>query len=162
MRLLFRSVIPASCLFASALLLVGPAMAASKDAFVGTWVLDPDHSQFTPGPGPTNRTMTFEMKANGLHHLTKTINNNGGLSTIDYTAEFDNHDYPVEGAAIDTVSLKRDSPMEIERTGKVHGVATPAESCMMKVSPDGKTLTMTIKGDYRGTKYASTQLYKRQ
>ena len=24
--------------------------AQSKDAFLGKWIMDPDHSQFTPGP----------------------------------------------------------------------------------------------------------------
>jgi len=132
----------------------------SKDPFIGKWALDPDHSQFTPGPGPTNRTMIFEMKPKGLHNLTDTTNANGGVSTIDYTAKFDGADYPVEGTAIDTVSLKRVDANTIERTGKVRGM--PSESCTMKVSPNGKTLTETIKGSYHGTNYSSTQVYNRQ
>ena len=142
------------------LFLIRPAHAQSKDLFIGTWVLDADHSQFTPGPGPTDRKMIFEMKPNGLHHLTDTTGNNGGVSTIDYTAKFDGADYPIDGTAIDTVSLKRADANTIERTGKVRGM--PAETCTMKVSSDGKTLTMSTKGSYHGTNYSSTQVYKRQ
>ena len=134
--------------------------AQSKDAFLGKWVMDPDHSQFTPGPGPFDRSMIFEMKNGGLHNLTSTKTANGGTTIIDYTAKFDGHDYAIDGTGLDTVSIKRDDPTTIERTGKVRGV--PSETCTMKIAPDGKTLTMTVKGAYNGAKYASTQIYRRQ
>jgi hypothetical protein len=105
-----------------------PLLADSKDSFVGRWVLDPDHSQFTPGPGPLDRTMTFEIKNGSLHRLTDTKSANDANT--------------------------------IERIGMVKHM--PAENCMMKVSPDGKTLTMTVKGDYSGIHYSSMQVYKRQ
>jgi len=134
--------------------------AQSKDAFVGKWTLDPDKSQFTPGPGPFDRTMMFEIKNGSLHHLTDTKNANGGIATIDYTAKFDGGDYPIDGTGLDTVSLKRDDANTIERVGKVRQM--PSETCMMKISPDGKTLTMTVKGSYNGATYSSMQVYKRQ
>jgi len=134
--------------------------AQSKDAFLGKWVMDPDQSQFTPGPGPFDRSMIFEMKNGGLHNLTSTKNANGGTTIIEYTAKFDGADYPIDGTGLDTVSIKRDDPNTIERTGKVRHM--PSETCMMKVSPDGKTLTMTVKGSYNGANYSSTQIYKRQ
>jgi hypothetical protein len=155
-----RCSIQSALLLTTLLFSIPPAYAQSKDLFIGTWVLDADHSQFTPGPGPTDRKMIFEMKPNGLHHLTDTTGNNGGVSTIDYTAKFDGADYPIDGTAIDTVALKRTDANTIERSGKVRGM--PAETCSMKVSSDGKTLTMTTKGSYRGTNYSSTQVYKRQ
>jgi hypothetical protein len=111
-------------------------------------------------PPRFDRTMTFEMKNGALHHLTDTKNANGGTVTIDYTAKFDGADYPIEGTGLDTVSLKRMDAHTIERTGKIKHM--PSETCMMTVSPDGKSLTMTIKGSYSGVNYASTQVYKRQ
>ncbi len=134
--------------------------AQSKDAFLGKWVMDPDHSQFTPGPGPFDRSMIFDMKNGSLHNLTSTRTANGGITTIEYTAKFDGHDYPIDGTGLDTVSIKRDDPNTIERTGKVRGM--PSETCTMKIAPDGKTLTMTVKGAYNGANYASTQIYRRQ
>jgi len=32
----------------------------------------------------------------------------------------------------------------------------------MKISPDGKRLTMTVKGSYNGTDYGSMQIFGRQ
>ena len=136
------------------------AIAQSKYAFLGKWVLDADHSQFTPGPGPFDRSMIFEVKNGGLHNLTSTKTANGGVTTIEYTAKFDGHDYAIDGTGLDTVSIKRDDPNTIERTGKVRG--TPSETCTMKLAPDGKTMTMTVKGAYNGANYASTQIYRRQ
>ena len=141
--------------------LTGQVLSAqSKDAFLGKWVLDADHSQFTPGPGPFDRSMIFEVKSGGLHNLTSTRTANGGIMTIEYTAKFDGHDYAIDGTGLDTVSIKRDDPNTIERTGKVRGM--PSETCTMKIAPDGKTLTMTVKGMYNGANYASTQIYRRQ
>jgi len=150
-------------LLSASAILVNPARAASdaKDPFLGTWLLDADHSTFVPGPVPQDRTMIFEIKDGALHHLTKTPNLFlGGTDDIDYTAKFDGKDYPITGTGIDTVSLKRVDAHTIERTGKVRGKA--AETCILKVSPDRKTLTMTVKGSYNGTDYSSTQIFTRE
>jgi len=131
------------------------------DPFIGNWEVDVDHSTFTPGPSPMSRTMKFEMKDDGaLRHQTLTPNLFGGANIIDYTAKFDGKDYDIIGTGLDTVSLKRVDANTIERTGKESGKV--AESCTMKVSPDGKTMTITTKGAFRGTEYSSVQILKRQ
>jgi len=140
--------------------LVTAANGQSKDPFLGKWTLDSDHSQFSPGAVPMDRTMTLEMKGGSLHSLTDTVGNNGGVATIEFTAKLDGADYPIDGTDLDTVSLKRDDARTIERTGKVRGMSS--ETCTMKVSPDDKTLTMTVNGSYHGVHYSSTQIYKRQ
>lgn len=137
------------------------ATALDKDPFLGSWLLDSDKSTFVPGPAPEDRTMIFEMKDGGFRHVTKTRNLFlGGTDDIDYTAKFDGKDYPITGTGLDTVSLKRVDPHKIERVGKVQGKVT--EHCTMEVSPDGKTLTLTIKGSYNGTDYSSVQILTRQ
>lgn len=146
---------------ASLLLPAHSATAQKKDPFVGTWLLDSDKSQFVPGPTPQDRTMIFEFKNGGLRHLTKTLN--AFLSTsddIDYTAKFDGKDYPITGTGLDTVSLKRVDANTIERVGKEGGKVT--ETCTMKVSPDGKLLTVSIKGTFNGTNYSSQQILTRE
>jgi hypothetical protein len=150
---------------ASAALLGGACLAApqaeAKDPFLGTWLLDADQSKFVPGPGPDDRTMIFTETDGGLRHLTKTPNLFlSSTEDIDYTAKFDGKDYPITGTGLDTVSLKRVDSHTIERTGKVRGKVS--ETCTMKVSPDGKTLTVTIKGSYNGTDYSSVQVLHRQ
>lgn len=137
------------------------AIAQTKDPFLGSWILDADKSQFVPGPGPEDRKMIFEAKENGIRHTTKTLN--AFLSTtddIDYTARFDGKDYPITGTGLDTVSLKRIDANTIERTGKVRSKVT--ESGTMKVSPDGKVLTVSLKGSYNGTDYSSIQILTRE
>lgn len=153
----------------SLLLVLGaiPALAArqpatqAKDPFLGNWLMDSDHSTFVPGPVPEGRTMTIEMKDGEFHHLTETPNTFlGNSEDIEYTAKFDGKDYPITGTGLDTVSLKRMDSHTIDRTGKVRG--KESETCTMKVSPDGKTLTMTVDGVYNGTHYRSTQVFTRQ
>jgi hypothetical protein len=138
-----------------------PGMGQSKDPFNGTWLLDPDRSKFSPGPAPQDRTMTIEIKGEEITHVTATYNIFlSAHDYIKYTAKFDGKDYPIIGTGIDTVSLKRVDKNTIERTGKAKG--EEAEKCTMKISPDGKMLTMQIDGTYNGTDYSSTQIYTRQ
>src|SRR5579863_1201524 len=118
MRPIFRQ-LSHTALLVGLSLTIPMLFAQSKDAFLGKWVLDPDHSQFTPGPGPFDRTMIFEMKNGSLHNLTSTRTANGGITTIEYTAKFDGHDYSIDGTGLDTVSIKHEDANTIERTGKV-------------------------------------------
>ena len=138
------------------------ANAADKDPFVGTWLLNSDKSKFVPGPVPDDRTVIFETtKDGGLHHLTKTLNAFlGNTNDIDYTAKFDGKDYPITGTGLDTVSIKRVDARTIERTGKVAGKVS--ETSTMKISADGKVLTISTKGSYNGTNYSSEQVLDRQ
>jgi hypothetical protein len=147
-------------LSAATLLMAGLAAAQAPDPFIGTWQLDPDNSKFDPGPGPTDRTMKFEMTPNGLHHQTLTPTLFAGTNIIDYTAKFDGKDYEITGSGLDTVSLKRIDAKTIERTGKESGKVS--ESCTMTISADGKTLKVTTKGNFRGTPYSSVQILKRE
>ncbi len=133
----------------------------AKDPFVASWEMDPDKSTFTPGPGPMERYMTFEMSDKGMTHLTQTPQGFGGFSAdITYTAKFDGKDYEIQGTGLDTVALKRVDANTIERTGKESGKV--CETAMLKVSRDGKTLSVTTKGNFRGTEYSSVQIFKRQ
>jgi hypothetical protein len=144
----------------AALLLAALAVAQTKDPFVGAWELDSDNSTFDPGPGPTDRTMKFEITAGGFRHQTLTPTLFAGTNIIDYTAQFDGKDYEILGSGLDTISLKRVDANTIERTGKESGKVS--ETCTLKISADGKTLTVTTKGAFRGTPYSSVQILKRQ
>jgi hypothetical protein len=160
-RWLALAVVVGALLFLDACFNVQVGIAQSKDPFLGVWILDADKSQFVPGPAPEDRKMIFEAKENSIRHTTKTLN--AFLSTtddIDYTARFDGKDYPITGTGLDTVSLKRIDANTFERTGKVRGKVT--ETGTMKVSGDGKVLTVTIKGSYNGADYSSVQILTRE
>ncbi len=149
-----------SVLIVALLAMANLAPAQAPDPFAGMWQLDADNSTFDPGPGPTDRSMKFEITANGLHHQTLTPTLFAGTNIIEYTAKFDGKDYEILGSGLDTVSLKRLDAKTIERTGKESGKVS--ETCTMKISADGQTLTVTTKGAFRGTPYSSVQILKRQ
>lgn len=134
------------------------------DPFVGTWRLDVDNSVFEPGPPPISRTMTIVPVDNGITHRIDSMVPLSGMTktavNLSYTAKFDGTDAPVMGSSnLDTVSIKRVDARTIERTGKARGMLI--ETCSMKVSPDGKRLTMVIKGSGEFP-YSSTQVFDRQ
>ena len=134
------------------------------DPFVGTWKLDVDNSVFDPGPSPISRTMTIVPIDNGFTHQIDSMVPLSGMTktavNLSYTAKFDGSDAPVMGSSnLETVSIKRVDARTIERTGKTRGMLI--ETCSMKVSPDGKRLTMVIKGSGEFP-YSSTQVFDRQ
>ncbi len=138
------------------------ALQAQKpDPFVGKWQLDPEKSQFTPGPGPDERNMVIETtKDGGFHHTVFTPTVFAGVNFIEYTAKFDGKDYDINGSGLDTVSLKRVDENTIERIGKQGG--KQAETCTLKLSADQKVLTMTTKGAFNGNSYSSVQVYVKE
>ena len=134
------------------------------DPFVGSWRLDVDNSVFEPGPPPISRTMTIVAVANGMTHQIDSMIPLSGMTktavNFSYTAKFDGTDAPVMGSSnLETVSIKRVDARTIERTGKTRGMVI--ETCTMKLSPDGKRLTMVIKGSGE-VAYSSTQVFDRQ
>jgi hypothetical protein len=151
MRLLFALAL-AGTLFAA-----GP----TKDPLIATWFLDSAKSTFNPGPVPDQRTMTFEAVPNGFKHTIKITGAFGNIDEVVYTAKYDGKDYPMSPLTpLDTVSLKRIDANTVQRTGKADG--KEAETTTLKVSADGKILTMTVKGSVRGNDYSSVQVYNRE
>lgn len=149
-----------------ALALAGTMLAAgvsktSNDPLIGKWVLNSAKSTFRPGPVPDQRIMTFEAIPNGFKNSMITTSAFGGDTDVVYTAKFDGRDYPMDPITpLDTVSLKRIDADTVERIGKAQH--KEVETTTLKVSPDGKTLTMTVKGSDRGNPYSSVQVYNRE
>ncbi len=137
------------------------AAGPSKDPLIGNWAMDPGKSTFNPGPVPDERSMTFEPVENGFKHTTKSAGAFGSVDEIVYTAKYDGKEYPASPLTpLDTVSLKRIDANTVERIGKADG--KPVETATFKLSPDGKVLTLTVKGSTRGVDYSSVQVYNRQ
>lgn len=133
---------------------------ATKDPLIGTWVLNSSKSTFTPGPVPDERSMVFEIVPNGFKNTMKSTGAFGNTDDVVFTAKYDGKDYPASPLTpLDTVSLKRIDANTVERIGKAGG--KEVETTMYKVSPDGKVLTMTVKGESHGAPYSSVQVYNR-
>lgn len=140
--------------------------------FFGKWRLDRARSNFQTswlrigmegrdGTAPERRTMAIEPADGGIHHMTDTqvVANDTGVFRTEYTAQFDGKDYPIKGGALETVSLRKIDDLAFERTGKVKGAVV--ETSTWKLSPDGKTLTVTTKGRIDSAEYSNTQAFDR-
>lgn len=137
------------------------AFAQTKDdPVIGRWVLDRAKSEFSGAP-PERRITTFELMPDGsIKHVTETVIANGSTDRVEYSFKYDGKDYPIQNSFMSTVSVKRTNARTSERTGKVRGQIV--ETSTRTVSADGKTLTITIKGDNDGTEYSSTQVFRKE
>ena len=135
-----------------------PAQTAANP-FVGLWQLDRVKSQFDPGPPPERRVTWFQVAGDSWTHVREQDDGFGSTQQMKYTAKFDGKDYPVQGSALDTVSLKRVGERTIERIGKVRG--GPVETMTLTVSADGNTLTIKAKGNMNERQYNNIEVYKR-
>lgn len=137
------------------------ALGQSKDPLVGTWLLDRGKSDFTPDNDTLQqRTMIFKAIDKGVQCSIKTESTRGDTSESGFTAHYDGKDVPIDVSVLDTVSLHRIDANTVERTGKIHGKVV--ETATMKISPDGKVLTISTKGSVDGQDYQSTQIFDRQ
>jgi len=135
----------------------------AADPLVGTWELDRSKSDFTPESAIRERTLVFSAVDNGVMCKMTTLTERGnGRVTTDstYTAHYDNKDVPIDSSALDTVALKRVDPKTFERSGKIRGKAV--EAATMKISTDGKVLTITTTGSIDGQDYNNTQVFSRK
>ena len=117
----------------------------ARDPRMGTWKLDVAKSKFSPGPAPQDLTLKVEPSGQGEKATPEFVNADGTRTTTQYTANFDGKDYPLTGSqTADTVSLKRIDARTTDRTDKKGGKV--AQTLRRVVSPDGKTMTVTVKG----------------
>jgi hypothetical protein len=151
----------------------GTAPISARTDFVGEWLLNRAKSNFEvswrregldgrDGSAPERRVLRISSAAGGAlaHQIdTQIVANDTGFFRVEYTAKADGQDYLAKGGAIEAFALKRVDPLTIERTGKIKG--TVVETGTWKLSPDGKTLTITTTGDVNGAKYSNTQVFER-
>ena len=144
MLTLARQVIFAT-LMAGSLLWVHPMSAQAADPLVGTWKRWAK-SKFSPGPAPKSITVTFEAAGDGVKLTADSVGADDKASHTAYTGNYDGKDYPITGmvTGADTVSLRRIDARTTERTDKKGGKVVMTFT--RKVSTDGKTLTVTVKG----------------
>jgi endonuclease YncB( thermonuclease family) len=119
--------------------------AQASDPVIGTWTLNVAKSTFSPGPGSTSATVTFEAAGQSVHVVADIVDAKGVTQHTEYTGNYDGKDYPITGVAgVDTVSLKRIDATSTQRIDKKAGKVV--QTWDRKVSADGKTLTVTQKG----------------
>ena len=138
-----------------------PGFSQPEDPLIGTWLLDRRKSDFTPYFPLQRRTMIITANDNGIKCVIRTVSDRQETTEVTFSAHYDGKDVPIESSALDTVSLRRTGSDTIERTGKIHGAVV--EMAVMKLSADGKVLTMQTEGTTpKGDSYKSTQVFTRQ
>ena len=155
-----RRLVVLTSLCASVLLTDSLAIGQSKDPMVGSWLMDRGKSEFTPPNLFFKRTMTIEAIDGGITCVTKTVDDRRASVETSYSARYDGKDVPIDGSALDTVALRRIDANTVELAGKIKGKVV--ETATMKVSADGKLITITTKGSLNERLYSSTQVFGRQ
>jgi len=134
----------------------------AADASIGSWKLNVAKSTFRPGPPPVTETRVYKAQAKGVMTTVKTTWADRMSTTVEYPANYDGKDYPVDGSRdVDVVVLTRmddfTSAATLKHFGKEIGVARRV------VSPDGKTMTISYKGiNTRGDQVDNVAVYDRQ
>jgi hypothetical protein len=145
MQALARQVTLATLMVVSLVWLQSP-LAQAADPLHGTWKLDLAKSKFDPGPPPKSITVMFEPAGEGVKVTADVVGADDKARQTSYTGNYDGKDYPITGVTTgaDTVSLKRIDARTTQRIDKKGGKVIMTFT--RKVSTDGKTLTVTVKG----------------
>jgi hypothetical protein len=136
----------------------------TPDPLIGVWTLDVFKSTYYTGEPPLRRTITFEAATDGIKQTMETTRQGFNISEtvkVEYTAKLDGKDYPIKNSGLDTVALKRINPTTVERSGKIKDKVT--ETATMKLSNNGRTLTIVTKGvTDTGAEYSRDEVFNRQ
>jgi hypothetical protein len=124
---------------------IGNLSAQAADPRIGTWKLNTGKSKYDPGPPPQSLTVKVEPAGQGEKVTAEFVNADGTRTTTAYTANFDGKDSPLTGSQLaNTVALKRTDARTTVRTDKKDGKVV--QTLTRVVGPDGKTMTVTVKG----------------
>lgn len=129
---------------------------------VGTWKLDVAKSKFSPGPALKDQVATLSAVEGGLKVVADRIEADGKKTHFEWSAKFDEKDYPVSGdAARDTVSVKKLDDYTIDITSKKGGKVTTVIHAVY--AKDGKSRTETTSGtDAQGRKIDNVTQWTKQ
>lgn len=134
----------------------------SDDAAIGQWRFDPAASTYESGPAPRQSRRTWEIAGDKVHFLHTGIGASGAAFRTEFTAAFDEKDYPVNGGSLyDSVSLKMVNPNVVEQIFKKNGKTTV--TARRTVSPDKKRLTIIATGtNAQGKSFKNVLVYIRE
>src|SRR5687767_5177605 len=146
---------------AAVLALSLPAIAQSKDPFVGTWRANIAKSKYS-GAVPKSVTSTYEAAGKGYKVSVKNESASGTVQ-YSYTTNLDGKDVPVTGnnPRADMLAVRRIDERTLESVSKKGGKVTITQRNV--VSVDAKTRTVTTTGtDAQGQKVNDVAVFERQ
>ena len=137
----------ASILTASVLLVLA-GLQAQTLPLEGTWRVNLEKSKFSPGPAPKSQTLRWERVQGGWRFTVDQVNAKGVASKAETMEKDDGSEAPVKSTTDSpnktTRYLKRIDDRTYEDGDRVNG--KPTITRRLVISPDGKTLTITMKG----------------
>lgn len=121
------------------------AAMAQRDAFLGTWKMNPAKSKYDPGPPPKSQTVTWERLPGGrFKAIVDTITAQGKSTHFEVTFKLDGKPQPRPHAKQPTTVTFSRMDHSFENVTRVNGKVTFASRRV--VSRDGKTFTLTQTG----------------
>ncbi|HVB33245.1 MAG TPA: hypothetical protein VNJ52_02545 [Patescibacteria group bacterium] len=137
------------------------AAMAQRDAFLGTWKMDPAQSTYNPGPPPKSQTVTWERWQGGYKAIVDTITAQGKSTHFEVTFKLDGKPHPMPRAGRNTTVTFKRMDHSFENVTRVNGKMTFASRRV--VSRDGKTFTLTQTGtNAQGQTVNNRIVYTRQ
>jgi hypothetical protein len=119
----------------------------ATDNFTGTWKLNLEKSQYTPGPPPKSLTSRVEVMGDTVNFTFDGYDFTGKATIPDeLSIKLDGKDYPIAADDLtrDTVAMKKIDDYTIEETNKKDGKVTTITRTVY--SRDGKSRTATTTG----------------
>jgi len=155
-----------------ALLLVGgssairlSAQAPAANPLIGTWKFNVAKSKMNLSLPPKDLTRTYEDRGNGVYIFMQTGHGADGIKVQTlYVAKDDGTDYPLVKAGADAlpsgyIAFKKVDNFTAQQTEKTvgrvsvagePGALTVTATATRVISPDGKTMTVTVRGRAQG------------
>ena len=132
-----------------------------EQLLIGTWILDVEASDYSPGPIPEHEMRTYKKHGDKIKGIITRIARVGNSKTLEYIADYDSLEYPVMGSRIvSSVKLQRvtarSSEVIIRHAGRILGTARRV------ISEDGNTMTISYRGQVEQNQVNNVAVYRRQ
>ena len=137
--------------------------ATGKEPWYGTWKLNPSKSHYVNGFQGSRSTVTQVLFwEGGIKYVTDSVNAEGQKGHTEWSAKFDNKDYPVTGVPpVDSYGIQRIDDHTYTVIAKKDGLRTTLSTAT--ISADGKTRTVRQTGtQVGGREVNNTLVYERQ
>lgn len=134
------------------------------DPVLGTWKLNVEKSNYTPGPAPKRQTRTYEAHPMGIRVTIQTVHADGQTVSVQHPVNYDGKEHPITGdanQAANAIVLVQIDPFTSEATLK-HANKIIGTNRRI-VAADGRSMTITYQGtDARGRPVKNTAVYDKQ
>lgn len=136
----------------------GPALAAAPaDPLLGAWRLVPAKSRGTPAP-LRSQVIIFYMEGDKLADVADSVDAKGGRRQGTNAGPLDGVAYPQPDGRI--MAMRRLGPSSIERAFPTSDGRPPLVVTVV-VSPDGETMTATVRGAGPQGPFEAVNVYER-